>query len=219
MNRPMSPQRKLAGLFSFRQDQVFPLGLLIMPDTYLRVSDIVDHLYQNRYRHFPEYAWTYGNSSLSREKRLARGERLHQEHGQRTFGKEGLVRKLARLISGSKPSPNLIDPKRVFSSDVSIYKGPIWKSDRFLITGKPDYVIAEGTNQVPIELKPTAADFYPHYIWQVKMYCLLLDPESRFSNYGYLEIKDGQRLKVEVTQDDKIWLVKLIQSMGYNVRM
>lgn len=190
-----------------------------MLNSYLRVSNIVDHLYQNRFHHFPTFQWNYQSSGLTRDERLARGERLHFEHGRRTFGQEGFIKKLSSLLSKNKPNPNKIDPRKIFSSDVSIYRGPIWRSDRFMIMGKPDYVIAEGSNQIPVEIKPTAIDFYPHYIWQVKLYCLLLDPESRYSSYGYLEIKDGKRLKVEITQEDKVWLVKLIQSMGYPVRM
>lgn len=190
-----------------------------MLNSYLRVSDIVDHLYQNRYHHFPTFQWNYQPSDLTRDERLAQGEKLHLEHGRRTFGKESFFKRLSNLLNKTQAFQPRIDPKKIFSSDVSIYGGPVWRSDRFMIMGKPDYVMAEGSNQVPVEIKPTAADFYPHYIWQVKLYCLLLDPESRYSSYGYLEIKDGKRLKVEITQEDKVWLVKLLQSMGYPVRM
>lgn len=186
--------------------------------TYLRVSDIVEHLYQNRQKYFPDFSWQYQPSSLSQDERLERGKKLHLEHGQKTFGKQGLFSKLTNLAKRTRPD-GFWDNRKIFSSDVEVYRGPVYQNDRFMIMGKPDYVKAENYQKVPVEIKPTAQDFYPHHIWQVKLYCILLDPESRYVKYGYLEIAGGRRQKFDVTPGDKVWLVKLIQSLGYPVRM
>ena len=50
-------------------------------------------------------------------------------------------------------------------------------SRRFLLTGKPDYLVADGTDVIPVEVKagPAPPQPYPSHVLQLAAYCLLVE--------------------------------------------
>ena len=53
---------------------------------------------------------------------------------------------------------------------------PLFSSE-FLLTGKPDYLVMDGDDVIPVEVKssPAPAQPYPSHILQVAAYCLLVE--------------------------------------------
>lgn len=63
-------------------------------------------------------------------------------------------------------------------------------SRRHLLAGKPDYIVAQGENLIPVEVKPrrTAARPYLSDILQLAAYCLLIEDNfDRAPPYGILK--------------------------------
>jgi CRISPR-associated exonuclease Cas4 len=62
-------------------------------------------------------------------------------------------------------------------------------SRRYLLTGKPDYIVAQGDYLIPVEVKPsrTAAKPYLSDVLQLVAYCLLIEEDfNRAPPYGLL---------------------------------
>ena len=65
-------------------------------------------------------------------------------------------------------------------------------SSRYMLTGKPDYIIEQKNNFIPVEVK-TGLHFKPekHHIMQLAAYCQLVEENyHRFTPYGILVYYD-----------------------------
>jgi CRISPR-associated exonuclease Cas4 len=66
-------------------------------------------------------------------------------------------------------------------------------SDRYRLTGRPDYLVRSGQNVIPVEIKSGAAPAqpYPAHILQLAAYCLLVEEqEGRLPPYGIIKYDD-----------------------------
>jgi len=66
-------------------------------------------------------------------------------------------------------------------------------SRQFLLTGKPDYLVADGSDVIPVEVKSsrTPAQPYPSHILQLAAYCLLVEEcYGRRPPYGIIKYAD-----------------------------
>ena len=73
-------------------------------------------------------------------------------------------------------------------------------SERFGLVGRPDRIEQEGEFLIPEEWKPTAKRVYPGHRLQLGAYFILVEEVFRVRPpYGWVVIKDGERVKVENT--------------------
>jgi CRISPR-associated exonuclease Cas4 len=66
-------------------------------------------------------------------------------------------------------------------------------SRQFLLTGKPDYLVADGADVIPVEVKSSPAPTrpYPSHVLQLAAYCLLVEEcYGRRPAYGIIKYTD-----------------------------
>jgi len=66
-------------------------------------------------------------------------------------------------------------------------------SRQFLLTGKPDYLVADGADVIPVEVKSSRAPAqpYPSHVLQLAAYCLLVEEcYRRRPPYGIIKYAD-----------------------------
>jgi CRISPR-associated exonuclease Cas4 len=66
-------------------------------------------------------------------------------------------------------------------------------SNEFLLTGKPDYLVVDGDDVIPVEVKSGPAPAQPHlsHVLQLGAYCLLVeDCHQRRPPYGIIKYAD-----------------------------
>ncbi len=88
-------------------------------------------------------------------------------------------------------------------------------SRRYLLAGKPDYVVAQGRYLIPVEVKPrrTAPRPYLSDILQLAAYCLLIeDSFDRKPPYGIIRYA-AATFPVEYTSDLRRRLLATMESM------
>ncbi|MDY7078697.1 MAG: Dna2/Cas4 domain-containing protein [Chloroflexota bacterium] len=76
-------------------------------------------------------------------------------------------------------------------------------SREFLLTGKPDYLVADGGDVIPVEVKSNQAPAqpYPSHILQLAAYCLLVEEcYRRRPPYGIIKYAD-RAFEVDYTRE------------------
>ncbi len=66
-------------------------------------------------------------------------------------------------------------------------------SREFLLTGKPDYLVADGADVIPVEVKSSSGPAHPYlsHILQLAAYCLLVEEcYGRRPPYGIIRYRD-----------------------------
>jgi CRISPR-associated exonuclease Cas4 len=110
---------------------------------------------------------------------------------------------------------------RVVYSDTGAWKKverPLFSS-RYLLSGKPDYVVDEGNARIPIEVKPDRTAGAPRLsdVLQLAAYGLLV--EETFgapSSYGLLKYRESI-FRVEFTQELRAQLVRVLDEIRGNL--
>jgi CRISPR-associated exonuclease Cas4 len=88
-------------------------------------------------------------------------------------------------------------------------------SREFLLTGKPDYLIADGADVIPVEVKSSRAPAqpYPSHLLQLAAYCLLVEEcYRRRPPYGIVKYAD-RAFEVEYTPELEDELLKILDRM------
>jgi CRISPR-associated exonuclease Cas4 len=88
-------------------------------------------------------------------------------------------------------------------------------SREFLLTGKPDYLIADGADVIPIEVKSSRAPAqpYPSHLLQLAAYCLLVEEcYRRRPPYGIVKYAD-RAFEVEYTPELEDQLLATLDCM------
>lgn len=88
-------------------------------------------------------------------------------------------------------------------------------SREFALTGKPDYLVADGSDLIPVEVKsgPAPAQPYPSHILQLAAYCLLVEEcYRRRPPYGVIKYAD-RTFEVDYTPELEEALLKTLDSM------
>ncbi|RLC62130.1 MAG: CRISPR-associated protein Cas4 [Chloroflexota bacterium] len=88
-------------------------------------------------------------------------------------------------------------------------------SRRFLLTGKPDYLVADGADVIPVEVKSgrAPAQPYPSHILQLAAYCLLVEEcYGRRPPYGIIKYAD-RAFEVDYTSDLEDELLATLEDM------
>jgi CRISPR-associated exonuclease Cas4 len=93
-------------------------------------------------------------------------------------------------------------------------------SRRHLLTGKPDYIVAQGDDLIPVELKPRRSGQSPYDsdVLQVAAYCLLIEDSSGTAPpYGVVRYA-GATFHVEYTPALRAELLQTMRSMRFHLR-
>jgi CRISPR-associated exonuclease Cas4 len=97
---------------------------------------------------------------------------------------------------------------------------PVLRSDRYGLSGRPDYIIRTGEGSVPVEVKTGRVPQGPHFshILQVAAYCLILsDVEGRRPTYGILRYGDVEH-EIEFDTDLEGLLLSKVDEMRGIIR-
>jgi len=106
---------------------------------------------------------------------------------------------------------------RVVAADV----GPCRRLDRPLfsrrygLTGRPDYVVADGADLIPVEVKSARAPARPYasHILQLAAYCLLVaETSGRRPPYGILRYAD-RTFQIPYTRELEEQLLEVLEAM------
>jgi CRISPR-associated exonuclease Cas4 len=106
---------------------------------------------------------------------------------------------------------------RVIAADMGSWKRldrPFF-CHRHQLTGRPDYVAADGSDLIPIEVKSARAPTQPHdsHILQLAAYCLLVgESAGRRPPYGILRYAD-RTFEIDYTRELENELLALLEEM------
>ena len=88
-------------------------------------------------------------------------------------------------------------------------------SNTYRLTGKPDYLVKDGRNLIPVEVKSRAAPAAPYlsHVMQLAAYCLLVEEAlSAPAPYGYVHYRD-KTFRVDFTASLRAELRQLLAEM------
>jgi CRISPR-associated exonuclease Cas4 len=88
-------------------------------------------------------------------------------------------------------------------------------SRQFLLTGRPDYLVADGADVIPVEVKSGRAPVqpYPSHLLQLAAYCLLVEEcYRRRPPYGIVKYAD-RAFEVDYTPELEHELLATLDSM------
>ena len=88
-------------------------------------------------------------------------------------------------------------------------------SNTYRLTGKPDYLVKDGRNLIPVEVKSRAAPDAPYlsHVMQLATYCLLVeDVLAAPAPYGYVHYRD-KTFRVDFTKALRAELLQLLADM------
>jgi len=106
---------------------------------------------------------------------------------------------------------------RVIYSDTDRWSRPERPlfSNEFLLTGKPDYLVVDGNDVIPVEVKsgPAPAQPYPSHVLQLGAYCLLVEEcYQRRPPYGIIKYAD-RAFEMEYTRELEDELLATVDDM------
>lgn len=88
-------------------------------------------------------------------------------------------------------------------------------SRRYLLTGRPDYLVDDGRTKIPVEVKSTFCPPSPYrsHVFQLAAYCLLVEEEyGQPPPYGIIKYRD-QNYAVEYTAQLRAELLSVLAEM------
>lgn len=106
---------------------------------------------------------------------------------------------------------------RVVAADVGSWRRldhPLF-SRRYGLTGRPDYVVADGADLVPVEVKSARAPARPYasHVLQLAAYCLLVaETSGRRPPYGILRYAD-RPFRIPYTRELEEQLIEVLEAM------
>ena len=106
---------------------------------------------------------------------------------------------------------------RVVAADVGEWQRPDRPlfSNQYQLTGRPDYILADGADLIPVEVKSSRAPASPYrsHVLQLAAYCLLTtEAAGRRTPYGILHYAD-QTFEIPYTSQLEEELLDVLDSM------
>jgi CRISPR-associated exonuclease Cas4 len=92
-------------------------------------------------------------------------------------------------------------------------------SRRYLLTGRPDYLVNNGGTKIPVEVKSTSCPSSPYrsHVLQLAAYCLLVEEEyGQPPPYGIIKYRD-QTYAIEYTAQLRAQLLSVLAEMRQNL--
>ena len=122
----------------------------------------------------------------------------------------------ALVWAGRLRTASGLPPGLILSNDTtSGQRGKPLRSERYALSGTPDYVVRTPNGLVPVELKPARNDPEPRdsHLLQVLAYCLLLeDTNGKPPPYGLLRYNSGT-FKVDYNKETRAYLLSVMDEM------
>lgn len=106
---------------------------------------------------------------------------------------------------------------RVVAADVGPWRRldrPLF-SRRYRLTGRPDYIVADGADLIPVEVKSARAPARPYasHVLQLAAYCLLVaETSGRRPPYGLLRYAD-HTFRIPYTRELEEQLMGVLEAM------
>jgi len=95
-------------------------------------------------------------------------------------------------------------------------RAPSYFSEKYMLSGKPDYVIKKGEEYIPVEMKTgrvPRGPFFSHII-QVVAYCILIEETyNRAPPHGILEYADHQQHPIDYDEKGKELVIEKLDEM------
>ncbi len=88
-------------------------------------------------------------------------------------------------------------------------------SERYRLTGTPDYIVTTDRGTVPVEVKPGRTEAEPHesHLLQVLAYCLLIEEtEGKRPPYGLLRYSTDT-FRVDYNRETRAYLIAMLDEM------
>jgi len=110
---------------------------------------------------------------------------------------------------------------RVVAADVGPWRRPGRPlfSRRYGLTGRPDYIVADGADLIPVEVKSARAPARPYasHVLQLAAYCLLVaETSGRRPPYGILRYAD-RTFRIPYTRELEEQLLEVLEAMRENL--
>jgi CRISPR-associated protein Cas4 len=98
--------------------------------------------------------------------------------------------------------------------------GKILRSERYRLSGKPDYIIKEGRHLIPVEVKSSAAEApYRGHQLQLAAYGMIMEDLYRTDvPYGYI-VYMNRRYRIELDDDLRAEVLDNLDGMRRALRM
>ncbi|MDH7596452.1 MAG: CRISPR-associated protein Cas4 [Methanothrix sp.] len=92
--------------------------------------------------------------------------------------------------------------------------GRVLRSERYHLSGKPDYIIKEGRNLIPVEVKSSLAEKpYRSHQLQLAAYGLIMEEIYRtYVPYGYIVYRN-RRYRIELNDDLRAEVLSALDEM------
>lgn len=101
-----------------------------------------------------------------------------------------------------------------YADGARIIKSKVFYSSKYQLKGKPDMIILQDNQFIPVEHKPSAEKIYNSYIMQLMVYCLLVEEAYGVTpDYGVLVLKNGKKEKLDFTENVKKELLNILNDM------
>jgi len=95
-------------------------------------------------------------------------------------------------------------------------RAPSYFSEKYMLSGKPDYVIKKGEDYIPVEMKTgrvPRGPFFSH-ILQVVAYCILIEENfEKVPPHGILEYADHVQHKIDYDEKGKEMVISKLDEM------
>ncbi len=124
------------------------------------------------------------------------------------------------IIAGRMKAKTGLPGGRIIYSDTKLWGAPVEKPlfDGSLgLTGKPDYLIEQGDELIPVEVKSSRAPSAPYdsHIFQVAIYCLLVEKVyQRTPSHGLIHYP-GKTFAVDFTDELRQNTLDLLSDMHH----
>ena len=108
---------------------------------------------------------------------------------------------------------------KITYSDLNALAKPLF-SKKYMLTGKPDYIVKRNKHYIPVEVKTGVYDEPQRsHVFQLATYCQLLeDNYGGFVPYGVLVYGDSQQYKIPFNPRIRFELDSTIKTMRYVMR-
>ena len=114
---------------------------------------------------------------------------------------------------------NKIQLGKITYSDIHKFEKPLFSS-KYLIIGKPDYVVEKKDFKIPVELK---TGYYNspkiNHIYQLAAYCHLIEENyGTFVPYGILVYNNSSNYNIPFNPRVRFELENIIKNMRYSIK-
>lgn len=97
---------------------------------------------------------------------------------------------------------------------VRVVRPKVLYSSKYKLKGKPDMIILQNNQFIPIEHKPTSKKVYSTHIMQLMAYCLLVEENYEITpSYGILVLKEGKKKRIDFTEKRREELINILDKM------